>query len=198
MLMNKPMRRRYISEEQISRDQALWLGRAILTHYRSDGLREDGERDFFDVLNRTHKSQGYKRGRDWVVHPVGYDLNEIVYGTESSGIREAWATLVALPVSRSSSNAQEYRTFQTYGLVAGNHVNIAIYKITEVTITSSDNNFIQYVRDCFARIVDDVEEIPEYVAKKKTSSGKRQDESMIQQAAKRNKDYASKRKQGRR
>ncbi len=172
-------RTRFVSQEKLTREQALWLCRAILTHYRIDGSKEDGERDYFDVLNRTHKSTGYKRGRDWVIHPVGYDLNEVIYGTEQSGIREAWASLVALPVSRSHSGVREYRTFQTYGLRNNNHLTVATYRITEVTVTSSDKNFIKYAQDCFARLVPDVQEVPEYEPKKTDAQGKRKDESLF-------------------
>jgi hypothetical protein len=150
----------------LTREQAIWLCKAILTHYRSDGSAASEHHNNFDIFNRVHKSAQYKRGRDWVVHPVGYDLKEVWYGTEKSGFREAWAALVALPISRTVSSPEEFRTYSTYGLVYNNELSIAVYRVTEVMAVSNDQGFLKYVRDCFARLVEDISDVPEYDPKK--------------------------------
>lgn len=155
-------RKRFISKEKLSREQALWLCRAIWTHYRTDTNTTDAQRDTFDVFNRVNNRSNYKRGRDWVVHPVGYDLQEVWYGSEQSGFREAWAALVALPVSKTQSAPEEHRTYTAYGLLQNNELSIAVYRITEVKVASRDDSFLKYVKQCFERLSDDVEEIPEY------------------------------------
>ncbi len=163
--MNK-FRKRYTSNNQLTREQAIWLCRAILTHYRSDGQTNENLMNQNDVVQRSHKSDKYKRGREWVRHPVGYDLNEEWYGSQTSGFREAWASLVSLPISRTVANPSEYRTYTTYGLVNENRVSIAVYHITEVVVTTKDDAFCKYVFDCFARLQDDAKESPEYDPKR--------------------------------
>lgn len=160
--MQRPARKRYVSQRKLSREQAIWLCRAVLAHYSMDGQNEGQLCNRGDVASRSHKSNRYKRGRDWVVHPVGYDLNEEWYGTQRSGFREAYASLVSLPISRTVTVPKEYRTYTTYGLVHENKLSVAVYHITEIVVTTMDPNFSKYVLDCFSRLVDDAKESPEY------------------------------------
>jgi hypothetical protein len=164
----RAQRRRFISQHLLTQEQAMWLCRAILTHYRNDNSTEEGEVERVAYPNRALRSLGYKRGRNWVMHPVGYDLKESLFGTERSGIRVSWAGLAALPISQRQITPEEYRTYNLYGLVNNHRVSIAVYRITEVIVTSTDSNFIDYVKQCFSRLQNDVEEIPEYNPKQKT------------------------------
>jgi hypothetical protein len=147
-------------------EQAMWLCRAILTHYRIDGSQAENELDNVAYPNHTLRSQGYKRGRDWVMHPVGYDLKETFYGTQKSGIRVAWAGLASLPILQKATSPEEFRTYNLYGLSGNSKLSIAVYRITEVIATSRDENFLLYAKQCFQRVQEDVQEIPEYSAKK--------------------------------
>jgi len=161
--MSSPKRKRFISQHKLSREQALWLCRAIWTHYRSDANASDDLSNNFDIFNRINQhSAKYKRGRDWAVHPIGYDLKEAWYGSEVSGFREAWAALVALPISQGYIAPQEHRTYTAFGLNQGNELTIAVYNITEVTAVSRDEGYLNYVYQCFSRLQDDAEEIPIY------------------------------------
>lgn len=170
--MQKAIRKRYVLNDLLSRDQALWLCKAILTHYRSDGTKVDGERDPVTIPQRSTKSLAFKRGRNWVMHPVGYDLKERWYGTPTSGIREAWAGLRALPLSSSSTPPDEFRTYSLYGLTENHKLSIAVYRITEIVITSRDPSFADYVRQCLGRLSENIEEIPEYNPKRDALSHK--------------------------
>ena len=160
--MKKKVRRRYTSDGRLTREQAFWLCRAVLAHYKQDPQADDSLFNTNGVASRSHKSNKYKRGRDWVIHPVGYDLDEMWYGTDKTGIREAQASLVSMPISRTILVPEEYRTYTTYGLVNENKMNIAVYHITEVTATSMDEGFLKYVMDCFSRLQEDAKESPEY------------------------------------
>lgn len=160
--MRKPTRKRFVSQRRLTREQALWLCKAILTHYRTDGQQGHDPHDKFDLLNRVHKTGRYKRGRDWSTHPVGYDLQEVFYGSEKSGVREAWAALVALPVHQRLHAPEEYRTYTAYGLANENKLSIAVYKVTEVNVASHDDGYLGYVKQCFEQLQDDVQEIPDY------------------------------------
>ncbi|MCB9639314.1 MAG: hypothetical protein H6727_10520 [Myxococcales bacterium] len=163
---SRATRKRFISQNRLNQEQAMWLCRAILTHYRTDGSQAEGELQQVAFPNHTLRSQGYKRGRDWVMHPVGYDLKETFYGTQKSGIRVAWAGLASLPILQKATAPEDFRTYNLYGLSGNSKLSIAVYRITEVVATSRDENFILYVKQCFQRIQDDVEEVPEYSAKK--------------------------------
>lgn len=154
--------KRFISDQKLSREQALWLCRAIWTHYRSDATAVDQERDTFDVFNRVTTRSNYKRGRDWVLHPVGYDLKEVFYGSERSGFREAWAALMALSIEQKHKAPDEHRTYTAFGLVQDNYLSVAVYRITEVRAKSADDGFLSYVEQCFSRLVDDAKEVPVY------------------------------------
>lgn len=160
--MSKNKRIRLVSDEQISQEQALWLCRAILTHYRSDGLQGVDQRDFLEILNRISKQSRSKLGREWSANAVGYNLEETWYGSDQAGIWEAWATLVALAVSRQTNSPVEHRTYRTFGLAEGYDLRIGIYHITEVISTSADEAYHNYVKSCFERIVDSCREAPEY------------------------------------
>lgn len=160
--MKRPVRKRFVSEHRLSREQAFWLCRAILAHYKLDPNADESLLNSNGVNSRSHKNDRFKRGRDWVIHPVGYDLDEMWYGTEKSGFREAAASLVSMPISRTVSIPEEYRTYSTYGLVNEHKMNIAVYHVTEVIATSMDEGFLKYVLDCFARLQDDAKETPEY------------------------------------
>ncbi len=162
MLHQKVIRKRYTSNHPLTRDQAHWLCKAILTHYSQDKSLQEKKLDEIQIFNRVHKSPNFKRGRDWAVHPVGYDLKEEWYGTPTSGFREAWAALVSLPIPQKIVTPDNYRTYTLYGLVNKNEMKIAVYRITEVTASSTDRNFLKYVFDCLARLVDDATESPEY------------------------------------
>ncbi len=160
--MEKVKRVRLVSDEQISKEQALWLCRAILTHYRADGLQAIDQRDFMEILNRVSKQSRSQLGREWSANAVGYNLEETWYGSEEAGIWEAWATLVALAVSRQTNAPAEHRTYRTFGLAEGYDLRIAVYHITEIICTSKDEAFHKYVTSCFERLVDDCREAPEY------------------------------------
>jgi hypothetical protein len=163
---SRSLRKRYISQSRLAPEQAMWLCRAILTHYRIDGSQSDSEVDKVAYPNHTLRSQGYKRGRDWVMHPVGYDLKETFYGTQKSGIRVAWAGLASLPILQKTTAPEDFRTYNLYGLSGNSKLSIAVYRITEVIATSRDENFLLYVKQCFQRVQEDVQEIPEYSSKK--------------------------------
>lgn len=165
--MNQLKERRFISPSKLSREQALWLCRAIWTHYRSDASATDAQRDQFDILNRTTTRSNFKRGRDWVLHPVGYDLKEVWYGSEVSGFREAWAALISLSISQGQTAPEEHRTYTAYGLVQENKLSIAVYQVTEIRAKSHDDSFLNYVFQCFSRLTEDAEEIPVYDPKGK-------------------------------
>jgi hypothetical protein len=161
----KPIRKRFVSQELISRDQALWICRAVLKHYRADGQANEGERDHNDIMNRVHKSAQFKRGRDWVEHPVGYDLKEVWYGSPQSGIREAFADLVSLPINRlhrMGEGGGERRMYKVFGLAQGNELTISVYRLTEVNTVSFDINYHNYVKQCVERLDSNTEEIPLY------------------------------------
>ena len=154
--------KRYISDHKLSREQAHWLCKAILTHYSIDKGIRDSKLDEITIFNRVHKGAQYKRGKDWAVHPIGYDLKEEWYGNQKSGFRESWASLISLAVLQKLVTPDDFRTYTVYGLVNKNELRIAVYRITEVFASSTDKNYLKYVFDCFARLVKDAREAPEY------------------------------------
>ena len=153
--------KRFVSQKEMSREHALWLCRTILRHYRSDGGQTEDERDRQDLAARHNRASKYKRGRDWVIQPVGYDLKEIWHGTPQAGIREAWAALVALPVPR-TANPDSRRRYHVFGLANSAGLNIATYRITEVHTRSWEDSYHDYVLQCLRQIMPDAEEIPDY------------------------------------
>ena len=62
LMANQIKERRFLSESQLTREQALWLCRAIWTHYRSDRNASDVQRDQFDIFNRTDNRSQFQRG----------------------------------------------------------------------------------------------------------------------------------------
>jgi len=183
--MAKLLRKRFVTEEKLTREQALWLCKAILTHYRIDGQQTSDQHDDFNWLNRVHKTGRYKRGRDWSVHPIGFDLKEAWYGTQKSGIREAWAGLVALPVSKDQAAPEDHRTYRVYGLRDNNTLSIAVYRVTEVVATSKDASYLKYVGECFKQLQPDAEEVPEYDPKGRLGATKKVQEKKPKWASRR-------------